>query len=364
MVCAQKMFPTSVPGMYTRDLTPTAYSALISRGWRRCGTYVYKPVMARTCCPQYTIRLDAHNARTTAHQRRVIRAMNGTVRVLFKSLTHCYTFIEFICTNKIPKNVAANSTAAPSSVTVADAGALPATACTIQPFTIRQLNETALRYHTNAGQQAQKSLVELTDRQRNKLHNRRRARAELRWAEKALDLAEMRQKHATKRAQKHERKSLEQLLEIETATKNHHRLTFNIVRVEDLCGDKTEMRREHKLYEAYQMHVHGDTKADCSLSQFERFLCVPMQKVRAISFSFLKCYLFFRSAIRVAVTTWVRFICAHSLMTSWLPSVCWTSCPTACQVCIYSIRPPIRNSRSARIQRLCEFFSPEKFDFC
>jgi len=29
---------------------------MIDRGWRRSGTYCYRPDMKRTCCPQYTIR--------------------------------------------------------------------------------------------------------------------------------------------------------------------------------------------------------------------------------------------------------------------------------------------------------------------
>ena len=29
---------------------------MIDRGWRRSGTYCYKPDLLRSCCPQYTIR--------------------------------------------------------------------------------------------------------------------------------------------------------------------------------------------------------------------------------------------------------------------------------------------------------------------
>jgi hypothetical protein len=32
------------------------YQLLIDRGWRRSGTYIYKPAMDRTCCPLYTIK--------------------------------------------------------------------------------------------------------------------------------------------------------------------------------------------------------------------------------------------------------------------------------------------------------------------
>ena len=34
------------------------YQVLIDRGWRRSGTYIYKPVMEKTCCPLYAIKYE------------------------------------------------------------------------------------------------------------------------------------------------------------------------------------------------------------------------------------------------------------------------------------------------------------------
>lgn len=45
-------------GMWAHTMTVQDYQALIDRGWRRSGKYCYKPIMNRTCCPQYTIRFD------------------------------------------------------------------------------------------------------------------------------------------------------------------------------------------------------------------------------------------------------------------------------------------------------------------
>ncbi|KIJ57214.1 hypothetical protein M422DRAFT_238806 [Sphaerobolus stellatus SS14] len=45
------------------------YMAMIDRGWRRWGTYMYKPDMRQTCCPQYTIKLDALQFAPTRNQR-------------------------------------------------------------------------------------------------------------------------------------------------------------------------------------------------------------------------------------------------------------------------------------------------------
>jgi len=63
---------------------------MIDRGWRRSGDYVYQsahpfaaeveligsPDMARTCCPQYTIRLDAEGFKPTKKHRQVVNRFN------------------------------------------------------------------------------------------------------------------------------------------------------------------------------------------------------------------------------------------------------------------------------------------------
>jgi len=51
----------------------------MNRGWRRSGKYVYHPDMARTCCPQYTIRLEASRFEATQKQK---RALNNFDRLI------------------------------------------------------------------------------------------------------------------------------------------------------------------------------------------------------------------------------------------------------------------------------------------
>ncbi|VDK71027.1 unnamed protein product [Onchocerca ochengi] len=67
--------PTSI-GMWTCSLSISHYNELLDRGMRRSGKYLYKPVIANTCCPQYTIRLDVNNFRLSRTQKRVLRRMN------------------------------------------------------------------------------------------------------------------------------------------------------------------------------------------------------------------------------------------------------------------------------------------------
>ncbi|KAJ0263789.1 Arginyl-tRNA--protein transferase 2 [Hirschfeldia incana] len=61
---------------YCKSPTPSSIShALLDRGWRRSGCYLYKPEMAKTCCPSYTIRLRASDFVPSKEQQRVRRRL-------------------------------------------------------------------------------------------------------------------------------------------------------------------------------------------------------------------------------------------------------------------------------------------------
>ncbi|XP_027162606.1 arginyl-tRNA--protein transferase 2 isoform X1 [Coffea eugenioides] len=72
-------------GLWALSLTVDDYQALLDRGWRRSGCFVYKPEMERTCCPSYTIRLEASEFVPTKEQlrvsKRVQRFLDGTLDV-------------------------------------------------------------------------------------------------------------------------------------------------------------------------------------------------------------------------------------------------------------------------------------------
>ncbi|KAL6581198.1 hypothetical protein OROMI_007121 [Orobanche minor] len=62
-------------GLWAHSLTVDDYQVLLDRGWRRSGCFLYKPDMARTCCPPYTIRLKATDFVPCKEQLRVSRRM-------------------------------------------------------------------------------------------------------------------------------------------------------------------------------------------------------------------------------------------------------------------------------------------------
>ncbi len=58
-------------GMHAEVLSVQTYQALLDRGWRRSGKWLYKPVLGKTCCQLQTIRLDVDKYEASASQRRV-----------------------------------------------------------------------------------------------------------------------------------------------------------------------------------------------------------------------------------------------------------------------------------------------------
>ncbi|XP_053292318.1 arginyl-tRNA--protein transferase 1 isoform X5 [Pleuronectes platessa] len=63
-------------GMWSHTMTVQDYQDLIDRGWRRSGKYVYKPIMNKTCCPQYTIRCHALKFQPSKSHKKSLKKMN------------------------------------------------------------------------------------------------------------------------------------------------------------------------------------------------------------------------------------------------------------------------------------------------
>ncbi|KAI0335581.1 hypothetical protein GY45DRAFT_1350777 [Cubamyces sp. BRFM 1775] len=61
------------------QLSCRVYQEMIDRGWRRSGTYCYKPDLKRSCCPQYTIKLDALRFKPSKSQRKLLNRFNRFV---------------------------------------------------------------------------------------------------------------------------------------------------------------------------------------------------------------------------------------------------------------------------------------------
>ncbi|TRM67983.1 arginine-tRNA-protein transferase [Schizophyllum amplum] len=67
-------------GLDAMQLSCPVYQAMIDRGWRRSGTWCYKPDLKKSCCPQYTIKLDALTFEPSKSHRKLLRRWNNHIR--------------------------------------------------------------------------------------------------------------------------------------------------------------------------------------------------------------------------------------------------------------------------------------------
>ncbi|KAL4777447.1 arginine-tRNA-protein transferase [Aspergillus nidulans var. acristatus] len=61
------------------SVRPVHYEELVNRGWRRSGTLYYKQNLQRSCCPHYTMRLEASAYKPRRDQRKAINRWNKFV---------------------------------------------------------------------------------------------------------------------------------------------------------------------------------------------------------------------------------------------------------------------------------------------
>ncbi|KAE8147746.1 Arginyl-tRNA-protein transferase [Aspergillus avenaceus] len=66
---------------YTSSVSvrPAHYEELVNRGWRRSGTLYYKQNVQRSCCPHYTMRLEASVFKPRKDQRKAINRWNNFI---------------------------------------------------------------------------------------------------------------------------------------------------------------------------------------------------------------------------------------------------------------------------------------------
>eukprot|EP01038_Epipyxis_sp_PR26KG_P009262 gene9262-12477_t len=72
--------PTSISfGFVSTSMQATDYEKMMLIGWRRSGTYFYKPIMHKTCCPQYTIRLRVNEFVPSKAQKKLLRRVDNAI---------------------------------------------------------------------------------------------------------------------------------------------------------------------------------------------------------------------------------------------------------------------------------------------
>ena len=74
--CNSAASDTSVcHGVWARRLAVVDYQALLDRGWRRSGNFLYTTDNPATCCPAYAVRLKAADFTPSREHRRMQRRL-------------------------------------------------------------------------------------------------------------------------------------------------------------------------------------------------------------------------------------------------------------------------------------------------
>ncbi|XP_050298318.1 arginyl-tRNA--protein transferase 1 isoform X2 [Anthonomus grandis grandis] len=282
-------------GMYAEQLTVDDYKDLIDRGWRRSGKYCYKPVMDKTCCPQYTIRCDALKFSLSKSQKKIIKKFNKFLvdRNINKSspqeqLNNEESFSELQgyskqCTIDFKKSV--TTTEASSSHANENTPSTSNHVQNSQPTTCKEnINNT----HSSEGSVMSNTPNEKTcdkkvikegqgaDPNRppcQKAKVLRLERKKEKLLKRGMDVDSINKPHPDKA------KSLEQFLkEIPSAAK--HKLKQKLIST-SICGEDWEANKhiEFELYKKYQLIIHNDPPEKLSMKSFSRFLVTTPLKI-------------------------------------------------------------------------------------
>ncbi|XP_060077478.1 arginyl-tRNA--protein transferase 1-like isoform X2 [Ylistrum balloti] len=262
-------------GMWSHSLTVQDYQDLIDRGWRRSGKYCYKPTMNKTCCPHYTIKMEALNFKLNKSHKKILKQMN-------KYLIHGSVKGEASkpSEDKPKSDVSGAEKTAEDSSNIKNTDVMDSHAAKAppKPGSGADPNKPPMRKAKDIRLEKKKS------RELIKLQSMTKEEAMA-----AQELAKGLDREASTMSsvsvcstQKNEAKTLaDYLSEPDKAEKCAHKLEIRLVRSNPRSKEFDESFKEsHQVYHKYQMGIHHDPSHKPSESQYTRFLCdSPLQEM-------------------------------------------------------------------------------------
>ncbi|XP_041921568.1 arginyl-tRNA--protein transferase 1 isoform X1 [Alosa sapidissima] len=273
-------------GMWSHTMTVQDYQDLLDRGWRRSGKYVYKPIMNKTCCPQYTIRCHALKFQPSKSHKKILKKMNKFLFVGEIPEGQCDGEpMDSVCHESGPardsSQLSASEVEGPINPPDVDKGAETNSAAPEPP---RQdagppANAKAIRSAPIPGVGADPSRPPC--RKAKELRKERRMQKEQRRQQEAGDSATSSSSSsvpapapAPAPTTANQTKSLEEFLSETTPDSPLHRLEVRLVRSSPPSSEfKASFDASYQLYKLYQMAIHKDPPDKPTESQYKRFLC-------------------------------------------------------------------------------------------
>ncbi|XP_051772696.1 arginyl-tRNA--protein transferase 1 isoform X4 [Ctenopharyngodon idella] len=266
-------------GMWSHTMTVQDYQDLIDRGWRRSGKYVYKPIMNKTCCPQYTIRCHALNFHPSKTHKKTLKRVNKFLSKGEMPVERCdeghegepmdsvheesvrpppedpqkidHSEVQDITTS--PDSDSTNSTAP----TTPKEDAAPASAEKTSSVTPKPGN----------GADPNRPLC----RKAKDIRKERRLQKE---QQKQQETVSSSPNPAPSKSSSNQSKSLEEFITESLPNDPLHRLEVRLVRSSPPSPQfKASFDASYQVYKLYQMAIHKDPPDKPTESQFKRFLC-------------------------------------------------------------------------------------------
>lgn len=289
--CGSKEDTSISHGMWAHRLTCEDYQDLIDRGWRRSGKYCYKPVLDRTCCPQYTIRCKAIEFRISKSQKTVLKRMNDFLLrdkrregSSAEESAKVQATSSSSCGESETKPVQPTATSVPSSE---DSTASKSTEKAVTPGSGPDPNKPPCRKAKELRRMRKQQKLaakapaeaERTEPSPDKHSNPTTARPNPTREDKDGRVTGKDSSSVSSTSflevGPDGKKPLEMFLSLAASDKPPaHKLEMKLVRSSPPSAEfQATFRDSYSLYRKYQMAVHHDTEDKCSEKTFRRFLC-------------------------------------------------------------------------------------------
>lgn len=264
-------------GMWSHAMTVQDYQDLIDRGWRRSGKYVYKPVMNKTCCPQYTIRCHALNFQPSKTHKKILKKIKKFLTKGETPVGQCDDGCdgepmdsafeegrEVLPVSPVKMQQSQVEHPVISSNLVETDDVRPATSEMLREEPASSTAVKGPRYAPKPGEGADPKKPQC--RKAKDLRKERRLQKEQRRQEG--------EPLTSPNPVSNQPKNLEEFIADSLPDDTLHRLEVRLVPVNFEDPDFMASYEESvALYARYQMSIHGDTPCECGESQFKRFLC-------------------------------------------------------------------------------------------
>lgn len=230
--CKQEDSNKASAGMWAYRLSTTDYNMALDRGMRRSGRYLYKPNIKTTCCPQYTIRLNANEFRLTRSLKAVLRHMNDYLTKDVKPNTKNFQTIDEAKSDRLFKEKADDTNG----------------------NTLPTLNVAG---NIRTGDPAKRG---------KKKREMRKERAFEKMRKKGINVEEAKRNFMAKEAAR--RRTVESFI-LRNEKDFAHKLEITLIGV-DSVGFELTFKESFALFVKYQTVVHNDP--DCTEQGFTNFL--------------------------------------------------------------------------------------------